>query len=113
MADPTAGVQIEIDGQTRSLRYENEYLIDLEEETGLSAQQHWTRVATAMSHKSMTALLWTALRPSIPDLTMKGTIELLDLSRTEEFTDAIASAFAKAHGLDPEKIKEEADTPGN
>lgn len=116
---PTKRFPIRIGDGTkdRFLRFTNDSLVRLEEETGTTPAFLLQRLSSG-SALSVTRLIWAGLLHAEPALEFAQVRKMIDLTRFEEYSRAILSAYAVAVGKpdpfapEPEPVTEPEADPG-
>lgn len=103
------GVKVELD-KPRRLRYTNRALVELEEASGLTVNEAARRME-AGSMKTISQVVWAGLLHEAPDLTWQDVVDMIDLERLDQVSEAVGRALNLATGgeEDPEPVSEDED----
>jgi|GEM_PF-4789460 len=99
---PIDGVQIELGGETRILRFTNRARVRLEMLTG-SAIPALTVKANQRSLVALSRLVWAACLHDNEKLDPDTVIDWIDSTREDEIGDAVGRAALRYFGIDDEE----------
>jgi len=106
---PVDGVQIELGGETRILRFTNRARVRLEMLTG-STIPALTAKADNRSLTALSRLVWAACLHENEKLDPDTVIDWIDATRENEIGDAVAKAALRYFGIDEEEGLAEGET---
>jgi len=99
MSGPDGGVKVTLGGETRTLRYDNRALWELEEATGLTIGELGEQLQRG-SFQAVSYLVWAGLLHEAGGLSVHDVVDVIDFGDLQDVAEKASDALAKALGVD-------------